>query len=100
MSAGNKQKVGIISTLITTPEILILDEPFNFLDPTSQNVLKRIIEDYNRKTGATVIISSHNLTHTVDISSRILLMEHGVIKRDLTNIDDSSIKELNDYFEH
>ena len=100
LSAGNKQKVGIISTLITSPEILILDEPFNFLDPTSQNVLKRIIEDYNRKTGATVIISSHNLTHTVDISSRILLMEHGVIKRDLTNIDDSSIKELNDYFEH
>ena len=100
LSAGNKQKVGIISTLITTPEILILDEPFNFLDPTSQNVLKRIIEDYSRETGATVIISSHNLTHTVDISSRILLMEHGVIKRDLTNIDDSSIKELNDYFEH
>ena len=99
LSAGNKQKVGIISTLITSPEIIILDEPFNFLDPTSQNTLKRIIEDYNRQTGATVIVSSHNLTHTVDISTRILLMEHGEIKRDITNVDEQSVKELNDYFE-
>ena len=99
LSAGNKQKVGIISTLITTPEILILDEPFNFLDPTSQNLLKKMIESYNRETGATVIVSSHNLTHTVDISTRILLMEHGELKRDIVNIDDESIKELNEYFQ-
>lgn len=98
LSAGNKQKVGIISTLITSPEILILDEPFNFLDPTSQNLLK-MIESYNRETGATVIISSHNLTHTVDISTRILLMEHGELKRDIVNIDQESIKELNEYFQ-
>ena len=98
-SAGNKQKVGIISTLITSPEILILDEPFNFLDPTSQNLLKKMIESYSRETGATVIISSHNLTHTVDISTRILLMEHGELKRDIVNIDDESIKELNEYFQ-
>ena len=87
LSAGNKQKVGIISTLITSPEILILDEPFNFLDPTSQNLLKKMIESYNRETGATVIISSHNLTHTVDISTRSRLMEHGGLKRDIVNID-------------
>ena len=99
LSAGNKQKVGIISTLITSPEILILDEPFNFLDPTSQNLLKKMIESYNRETGATVIISSHNLTHTVDISTRILLMEHGELKRDIVNIDQESIKELNEYFQ-
>ena len=99
LSAGNKQKVGIISTLITSPEILILDEPFNFLDPTSQNLLKKMIGGYNRETGATVIISSHNLTHTVDISTRILLMEHGELKRDIVNIDQESIKELNEYFQ-
>ena len=99
LSAGNKQKVGIISTLITSPDILILDEPFNFLDTTSQNLLKKMIESYNRETGATVIISSHNLTHTVDISTRILLMEHGELKRDIVNIDDESIKELNEYFQ-
>lgn len=99
LSAGNKQKVGIISTLITSPEIVILDEPFNFLDPTSQNTLKRIIEEYNRETGATIIISSHNLTHTVDISTRILLMEHGEIKEDITSVDEEAVKKLNDYFE-
>lgn len=99
LSAGNKQKVGIISTLITTPKILILDEPFNFLDPTSQNLLKKMIESYNRETGATVIVSSHNLTHTVDISTRILLMEHGELKRDIVKVDEESIKELNEYFQ-
>ncbi len=99
LSAGNKQKVGIISALITRPKILILDEPFNFLDPSSQNLLKHIIEEYRKETGATVIISSHNLTHTIDISTRILLMEHGEIKRDIKDINAESIEELNNYFE-
>ena len=98
LSAGNKQKVGIISALITRPRLVILDEPFNFLDPSSQILLKHIIEDYCKQTGATIIISSHNLTHTIDISSRILLMEHGEIKSDITNITEESIAELNDYF--
>jgi len=99
LSAGNKQKVGIISALITRPKILILDEPFNFLDPSSQNLLKHIIEEYRKETDATIIISSHNLTHTIDISTRILLMEHGEIKRDIKDINAESIEELNNYFE-
>ena len=99
LSAGNKQKVGIISALITRPRLLILDEPFNFLDPSSQNLLKHIIEEYRQATGATVIISSHNLTHTIDISTRILLMEHGEIKRDITDITPESIEALNEYFD-
>ena len=78
LSAGNKQKVGIISTLLNRPQLIILDEPFNFLDPTSQNVLKHLLADYHRETRATILISSHNLAHTVDISSRIALLEHGV----------------------
>ena len=99
LSAGNKQKVGIISALITRPRLLILDEPFNFLDPSSQNLLKHIIKEYREATGATVIISSHNLTHTIDISTRILLMEHGEIKRDITDITPESIEALNEYFD-
>ena len=99
LSAGNKQKVGIISALITRPRLLILDEPFNFLDPSSQNLLKHIIKEYREATGATVIISSHNLTHTIDISTRILLMEHGEIKRDITDITHESIEALNEYFD-
>ena len=99
LSAGNKQKVGIISALITRPRLLILDEPFNFLDPSSQNLLKHIIKEYREATGATVIISSHNLTHTIEISTRILLMEHGEIKRDITDITPESIEARNEYFD-
>lgn len=97
-SAGNKQKIGIISALINVPQLLILDEPFNFLDPTSQNHLKHILKDYNTRTGATILISSHNLTHTVDISNRIALLEKGSIIKDLPNVNNSAEKELEEYF--
>jgi len=98
LSAGNKQKVGIISALLRKPKTVILDEPFNFLDPTSQLVLKHLISDYARETHATVIISSHNLQHTVDISTRIALLEHGQIIRDLSNVEGSATAELQEYF--
>ena len=98
LSAGNKMKVGIISALLRRPQTVILDEPFNFLDPTSQLVLKHLLTDYNRETGATILISSHNLQHTVDISTRIALLEHGVIIRDLPNAEGSARTELEAYF--
>ena len=90
LSAGNKQKVGIISALIRQPRLVILDEPFNFLDPTSQNLLKRLITDYAHDTQATILISSHNLQHTVDISTRIALLEKGSIIRDLNPRNDDA----------
>ena len=99
LSAGNKQKVGIISALIMRPQLVILDEPFNFLDPSSQNILKHILTDYNRETGATILISSHNLAHTIDISTRIALLEKGQIIRDLPNAEGSARTELETYFE-
>ena len=99
LSAGNKQKVGIIAALFNKPQIVILDEPFNFLDPTSQSILKHTLIDYNRETGATILISSHNLQHTVEISTRIALLEHGQIIRDLPNMNGSATSELQDYFE-
>ncbi len=98
LSAGNKMKVGIISALFRRPQIVILDEPFNFLDPTSQLVLKHILRDYSQETGSTIIISSHNLQHTIDISSRIALLEHGQIIRDLPNQEGSASAELEAYF--
>ena len=99
LSAGNKQKVGIISALFNKPQIIVLDEPFNFLDPSSQNMLKHLLTEYNRETGATILCSSHNLAHTVDISSRIALLEHGVIVRDIDNAEGAAAQELEDYFE-
>ena len=99
LSAGNKMKVGIISALFRRPKTVILDEPFNFLDPTSQMVLKHLLQDYANETGSTILISSHNLQHTVDISTRIALLEHGKIIRDLSNNDGSATSELQEYFE-
>lgn len=98
LSAGNKQKVGIISALFRRPQTVILDEPFNFLDPSSQLTLKHVLTDYAHETGATLLISSHNLQHTVDISTRIALLEHGVVIRDLPNSEGSAAKELDTYF--
>ena len=97
-SAGNRHKVGIIAALLNKPELVILDEPFNFLDPRSQNVLKKILVEYNKETGATIIVSSHNLQHTTDISTRIVLLENGVIIKDLDNHDAEAMNELEDYF--
>lgn len=97
-SAGNKQKVGIVAALLTRPQLVILDEPFNFLDPSSQNHLKKLLVEYNKTVGATILISSHNLQHTTDISTRITLLEHGVIIKDLDNKDGGAEKELEEYF--
>jgi ABC-2 type transport system ATP-binding protein len=98
LSAGNKQKVGIIAALLHQPEVVILDEPFNFLDPSSQSVMKHVLRDYHEATGATILVSSHNLNHTVDISSRIALLEDGRIIRNIDNSEGTAEKELEDYF--
>ena len=99
LSAGNKQKVGIISALFNRPKLVILDEPFNFLDPSSQNILKHELTAYAQQTGATILVSSHNLLHTIEISTRIALMEKGHIIRDITSVDESSKAELENYFD-
>ena len=97
-SADKKKKIGIVGALLNSPRILILDEPFNFLDPSSQNHLKQLLTQYNKETNATIIVSSHNLQHTIEISSRIALMEHGCIIKDLDNKYQSAQEELNEYF--
>lgn len=98
LSAGNRQKVGIIGAMLHNPSLLILDEPFNFLDPTSQSTLKHLLKEYSRTFGATVLVSSHNLKHIVEISTRIALMEHGHIIRDLQNENGDAGKALESYF--
>ena len=97
-SAGNRQKIGIVGAMLIHPEVLILDEPFNFLDPSSQVEMKRLIQRINEQ-GTTVLISSHNLDYVVDASSRILLMERGQIIKDLPNTNNEAEAELKSYFE-
>lgn len=98
LSAGNKQKVGIIGAMLNNPQLLILDEPFNFLDPSSQIAMKNLLESYNREMGATILVSSHNLTHTFDICTRITLLEHGVILKDYDKSYADLTFEIENYF--
>lgn len=98
LSAGNQQKVGIIGAMLARPQILILDEPFNFLDPSSQLAMKYLLEEYNRETKATIIVSSHNLTHTFDICTRVTLLEHGVIIKDYDKDYAQLTSEIEEYF--
>ena len=97
-SRGNKQKIGIIGAMLHHPSLLILDEPFNFLDPSSQSVIKHVLAEYNREVGATVLVSSHNLNHTTDVCPRIALLENGIIIRDIDNADHQAETELESYF--
>ena len=97
-SEGNRQKIGIIGAMLVRPQVLLLDEPFNYLDPSSQIIVARLIQQMNREVGTTVLISSHNLSFVADISSRILLLERGRLIKDLPNADGSAVKALNEYF--
>ena len=98
LSMGNKQKVGIIGAMLHYPQLLILDEPFNFLDPTSQLAMKYLLETYSKEHHATIIVSSHNLTHTLDICSRITLLEHGHIIKDYDRDYAMLTSEIEAYF--
>lgn len=98
LSMGNQQKVGIIGAMLSNPRLLILDEPFNFLDPSSQLAMKYLLENYNRETGATIIVSSHNLVHTFDICTRATLLEHGHILKDYDKDYATLTTEIEDYF--
>jgi ABC-2 type transport system ATP-binding protein len=97
-STGNKQKIGIIGAIISKPEILFLDEPFNFLDPSSQYFISNYLSELNRKLNTTIMISSHNLECVFSIASRILLLDKGLIIKDSSHVNSELREELNNYF--
>jgi ABC-2 type transport system ATP-binding protein len=96
-SKGNQKKAGIIGALIGHPELVILDEPFANLDPTTQIRLKNILKEEAKKHGTTFLISSHDLTHVTEVCERIVLLEKGVILKDIKTTA-STLKELENYF--
>jgi len=96
LSAGNRNKVGILAAILANPEVLILDEPFANLDPTSQSWLKMKLHKLNSE-GVTMIISSHDLNHISEISSRILLLEKGLLIKDIGS-GTGALQELERYF--
>ncbi len=97
LSKGNQKKAGIVATLIGNPEVIILDEPFANLDPTTQIRLKSIIKDLAEKQGVTVLISSHDLMHITDVCERIVVLEKGEIVKDLQT-SEATLKELEQHF--
>jgi ABC-2 type transport system ATP-binding protein len=97
LSSGNKHKVGIIGALISKPELIVLDEPFNFIDPGSQIVLKQLLRNLHYEGNCTMIISSHNLNYISDMCNRIILLDKGRMLMDLCNTEDA-IKKIEDYF--
>lgn len=100
-SKGNIQKIGIAAAMLPQPKVLILDEPFANLDPTSQIRLKRMLCKLNQKKKTTILISSHNLAHVAEISTRILLFEKGKAIRDVLDVQSSGngvLQDLEAYF--
>ena len=97
LSKRNQKKVGIIATLIGNPEVVILDEPFANLDPTTQFRLKKIIKELADDPNVTVLVSSHDLQHTVEVSNRILAMHKGEVVKDIQTSTET-LKELEEFF--
>jgi len=98
MSTGNKQKTGIAAAMFINPEVLILDEPFANLDPTSRKILINLLKYLNKRNNTTMIISSHDLNNVTDVCTRIAVLENGKIVKDKP-VSDKIFTELEEYFE-
>lgn len=96
-SKGNQNKIGIAAALMQKPELLVLDEPFANLDPTTQIRLKSHIKSLKFTHRLTTLISSHDLNHVTDVCDRIILLEKGLIIKDFQT-NENSLKELEAYF--
>jgi ABC-2 type transport system ATP-binding protein len=97
LSQGNRQKVGIAAALMQKPEVLVLDEPFNGLDPSTQIRLINILNKQKTEHEVTMLISSHDLKHVTEVCGRIAVLENGSIIHDLKT-SENTLKELERYF--
>ncbi|PKA98325.1 ABC-2 type transport system ATP-binding protein [Flavobacteriaceae bacterium MAR_2009_75] len=97
LSKGNQKKAGIVASFIGNPEIVILDEPFANLDPTTQIRLKGIIKDLAAQQGVTVLVSSHDLIHVTEVCERIVVLNKGEIVKDIET-STKTLKELEEFF--
>ena len=97
LSKGNQKKVGIVAALIGNPEVIILDEPFANLDPTTQIRLKALIRELSENPEVTMLISSHDLIHVTEVCERIVVLDKGEIVNDIKT-SEATLKELEQYF--
>lgn len=97
LSSGNQQKVGVAAAFIAKPDVLILDEPFNSLDPSTQIRLVNLLNALKKEKQITMLISSHDLTHVTEVCDRIVILEKGEVVHDLKTTE-KTLKELESYF--
>jgi len=97
LSKGNLKKVGIAAAMMGNPEVVMLDEPFENLDPSSQVRLKKLILQEKERSNITFLISSHDLNHVTEICNRIVLLEKGKVIKDLRD-KATMVDDLNSYF--
>jgi ABC-2 type transport system ATP-binding protein len=96
-SKGNQKKVGIVAALMGKPEIVVLDEPFANLDPSSQYKLRKLIKDFAAQNGTTFLISDHTLENIADVSTRLIILEKGKIVRDVPKTE-TTLQEVEAFF--
>lgn len=97
LSKGNLKKVGIAAAFMGNPQIIMLDEPFENLDPTSQIRVKNLLLNERKQRGITYLISSHDLNHVTEICERIVILEKGKVKQDLKG-SHNMLATLEEYF--
>lgn len=97
LSKGNQKKVGIVATFIGNPEVIVLDEPFANLDPTTQIRLKKIIKDLTINGDTTVLVSSHDLIHVTEVCERIVVLNKGELVKDIQTSTET-LRELELFF--
>jgi ABC-2 type transport system ATP-binding protein len=97
LSKGNQKKAGIVAALMGNPQVIILDEPFANLDPTTQIRLKQIIKNLTENKEVTVLVSSHDLTHVTEVCERIVVLDKGAVVKDIQRSEET-LKELESYF--
>ena len=97
LSKGNQKKVGIAGAFIGNPKVVILDEPFANLDHTTQIRLKNLLKEFAAQKNTTMLISSHDLQHTVEVSNRIVALQKGQVVKDIQT-DENTMNELQSLF--
>ena len=84
LSGGQKRRVAIAGVIAMRPEVLILDEPTAGLDPIGSRTIMENIRNYREKSGATVLVVSHNMDDAARYCERLIVFDHGSIRMDGT----------------
>ena len=82
LSLGERMKCEIAAGLLHRPKVLFLDEPTIGLDITGQANIREFLREYNRRTGATILLTSHYMADVTALCERILIIHHGQLKYD------------------